>query len=139
MDQYINNFKTHLCFKYVSTGLCPYHRKCEYIHDIRCTTKCLNIEPKRKIKQYNVYRDESFNWPRTINDKQLGEQYIPFSQNDNNNQAEKSIWNTFLLTMYLINNNMIACDYNNILNVTTNKKRLECFLLLSQGYSLNYY
>lgn len=127
-----NNYKTTLCFKFISTGSCSYHERCEYLHDNRCSTIYINnIRKIFKNNNNNNYNDISFFWPKITSGN--NEEYNPFFEYGNKCIAEQSIWYNYLLNLNLLNNNKYDYHNKNISNIYTNKKRLNCFITLSQG------
>lgn len=141
--------KSHimLCEKHVTTGLCPYEGKCKYIHDRDVAVPRGVCKPCKHEKDRNKGEDakDSFYWPNSpaLSHNPYEYDVLPVCEPKFflRHRAVYSMWKHFKW-FCLINKSSVVTkvlpvnDPNVSTNTFTSTKRLDVFVTLSQGRSL---
>jgi len=143
------------CRTFISVGTCPYRERCVYLHDPRILCRDSKTKTRKRNKEDDTV--DSLFWPIMTQENShfrldnhgkprvIQQYHVPPPQSNDykaHDEAVYSLWNNFVefcqwnSNHNYDNDNTGYLSSNVIANKYTNKKRLNTFLLLSNGKSI---
>jgi hypothetical protein len=138
-------FRQLPCKTFISSGICPYRDRCQYLHDPR--VMCFNAQNKIRTKSKGDKTTDALFWPNMpfrhlcfdkSNEPQVLQQYNvpPPRDNMKHDEAIYSIWMHFVEFCYLTTmadrvGQGFFYHRSQIVNKYTKKKRLQIFIALA--------